>query len=198
MCQLYSWGIITSKEAAKKLAKPLRSIIFLTDSEARILVEKSLIDYDRSFTWDDVQGHAALAAYYRLDECIDFKHCEDFDKVPRPIARAINAGQLDELWRHSDHFAEGVTPPRFTAKGQRKGIFNNSTFAKAALALIVAAMAELYPDRDNTEAIQRAKKALETKRTTVAGLFVWSGTPEGYPYWSAIDRKTEQAIGNLI
>lgn len=119
MCDLFSWGVLTSPEAAKKLGKRVGSVIFLTDSEMEYMIGDGHLhgprEYSQLYTWDDVIGHHALANYYHI--YIDtFEHRESHNKVPRKLAEAVNRGELDHAMK-----SQGVASPyRYTKKGTLK------------------------------------------------------------------------------
>ena len=140
MCDLISWGLVRNPLIKRKLG--LRSpLIFLTDAEMQTMIDAPSGTYgNRSWSWDDVCGHAALAAYYHLS-IDDFEHFESDRCIPRRIAAAVRNGEFRNAFASQDKIL------RFTTKGLR--IFSNPYMApfksSPEFTLLISLFKSLYP-----------------------------------------------------
>jgi hypothetical protein len=203
MCDLYSWGLIKTRKAADQLGKPLGSVIFLTDSEAEHLLAAPLSEYRRRFDEDDVLGHEALAAYFRITTN-DFHHCEGTKTIPKKLAIEVNAGHLDGQFRRSKQ-ASIFAPYRYTSKGKQKALVYLPDFKSKldrATKIVHDAIVALHP-RMGDVSIEKAVKAYtdaslkDGKVRNVNEAFVWSYTSQGSVFWLAIYTKTQDALDKI-
>jgi len=91
MCDFISWGVM--RKSVNGFNK--NTILFLDDEQMKHLMDYGDEQYDRSFGPDDVQGHYALATFYRIPQD-SFKHREGLCDLPKKIVKALKEGRLNK------------------------------------------------------------------------------------------------------
>ena len=184
MCDFFSWGVL--KPSVQKQLGLKSRIIFLEDDMAQSLIDRGENPYgDRisPFTWDDVTGHEAIAAYYRISRD-DFKHLESTKKVPMAAAKAINAGRMDKIMANLE-----IPKHRFNGKGQVKPVKleDNLGIVRDLIAIdrycTEIGKRELIEDARSTYLTGIENRGLANKAADVNKAMTWSCTPQGEEFW---------------
>jgi len=91
ICDFISWGVMLKDKNGFKEG----DVLFLDDEQMAHLKDYGESDYGRYFSDDDVFGHHAIAAYYRLSPD-DFSHEEGLIGFPPSLLAAIEDGRLNK------------------------------------------------------------------------------------------------------
>lgn len=81
---------------ARQKETGLSKTLFMTDSYAKVFVDRGICD------WDGACGHDMIRRLYDVYDVHSQCEHESFWHVPKEIAKAVNNGEMDQLYLHDD------------------------------------------------------------------------------------------------